>query len=134
MKLYHVSSQKKSKLRLEPRIPKNFFTENGAENSTIPRVCLSDSVKGCLRGISMNLDGKTLHVYEANSNKDIHVPSIKEVPDSKITGEVWSLSPIDLKFKKTISVYQSDKSFKFKYKIGEKSHTAELWDWNYKEI
>ena len=49
--LYHVSYNLEEPLQKEfvPRIPGNSVNE---ENQTISRVCLSDSIQGCIRAIN----------------------------------------------------------------------------------
>ena len=63
MKLYHVSDRFENELSLEPRIPKNFMTENGFEDAKTPRVCVADNINGALRAMSANLKGKQFRVF-----------------------------------------------------------------------
>ena len=85
-----------------PRIPE-FRLKN--ENSEIPRICLSDSIEGCLSAAPWGGDNigevgklEALRVYEFNVDNydNILFPEelvkSKYVPDANITGEHWVLN------------------------------------------
>jgi hypothetical protein len=121
---YFVSDQHLKKLN--PRIPCNFLTKNGYEENETKRVCCSLSIEGCLIGLSKNLKGKILNVYEVLDD-DFITPSIKQVPDSFITYEIWYLHDVKLNFIGKIKI--KDVSNSYKYKYGNK--IAETYSWNY---
>jgi hypothetical protein len=81
--LYHLS-EKPVGLMI-PRIPKSDY-----EDQTIPRICFSTSIQGCLIGINEDQDisGKTFKVYSITTD-DYYVPKLSEVADQHITDEVW---------------------------------------------
>jgi len=79
----------------------------------------------------MNLKDKDIFIHVVDTEltqKDIHIPTIKEVPDCKITGEVWVLKPVKMKCIGMIHVKNAtDKSFEYKYG----NNKAELYDWDF---
>lgn len=121
--------------KLEPRVPNNFFTENGFEDKDTKRVSFAPTVSKCLAGLSQNVEGKTYYVYSPDDIKSYRVykPNTKAVPDSKITDELWITEPVRLKqvgkIKVTGNKGEDGKSFSYG------SHTAELYDdWIYKDV
>lgn len=132
--LYCVSLEKLKNLHLIPRVPNNFMTKNMFEDYTTPRVCFSTSISGCLSGLSMNLDNKELYVYKLNNvdSYDIYFPTVKEVPDVKITDEVWCLNPCDISFVCKIKIKGSyDDGEVYEYGHGNK---AVLYKWKYSKV
>ena len=107
--LYHVSIRSWEIIdEFVPRIPES-RCELIRENDSIPRICLSDSIKGCLSGVSwgglrlltdpfFNKDDKIIaiiRVYEFNRNSILtkHILDPEKVKnhvlDAEITGEHW---------------------------------------------
>ena len=88
-------------------------------------------------GLSMNLKDKEFYVHipdpEISINKLIYKPSIKEVPDSKITGEVWIKVPIKIICIGKILVTGDAGEPGIPYTYGN-GQTAELYKWNWKWI
>lgn len=132
IKLYHLSEADLDKKILKPQIPDNYFTKNGFEDAKTPRVCFSKSIDGALKGLSQNLDGKILNVYIADniSKNSIYTPTINQVPDAKITDEVWVLSDCKLRYvgKILVSEDKNNKGYKFSYGPNK---SAVLYGWNY---
>lgn len=118
---------------LQPRVPKNFLVDNGYEDDSTPRVCFSTSIDKALIALSSNLKGKEFFVYKPiNVNKgSIVKPSTNQVPDVKITGEVWVTKPVKIKNVKKIRVIGDGES-EYEYKYG--NNTATLYDWKWEEI
>lgn len=129
MKVYHVSNLKQSTIKLSPRIPDNFMTRNGYEDAKTKRVCVSISVDGALKAMSMNLKGKELHVYSAHvPEAEMYKPTTQEVPDVNITGERWIKKDVILNYEKSIVVGEAkDKEYNYQYG----NNTATLYGWNY---
>lgn len=121
---FHVSMDTKMNGKtLKPRIP-TYLTKKGKvsdtykEDSTIPRVCFSPSIEGCLNAIisaqkNLHIVGEKMFVYipekpiseyKVKTNKEI----IKEklVFDANATGEIWILEPVKLKLYGVIMVDQ----------------------------
>lgn len=127
---YHLSFEELENIKLIPRVPDNFLTRNGYEDNTTKRVCLSTSIEGCLKAMSQNLKGKRLYVYSAElSVNDVIVPTIEQVPDCKITGEVWVTKEITLPKYGIVDVHIAGRAHKYQYGNG---NVAELYSWNYK--
>jgi RimJ/RimL family protein N-acetyltransferase len=120
---------------LIPRVPNNFLIKNGYEDSVTPRVCFADSIDKALMAISRNLTGEELYVHQPKNinKKAIYKPTIKEVPDVNITGEIWYKEPVELECIGKILVTADDGKDGHKYTYGNK--TAELfgWDWDWLE-
>ena len=132
--LYFVTkADMKSKTTLEPRIPQNFLTDNGFEDNKIKRVCFSTSINGAVTALSQNLKNTDLFVYSpiGIEKRDIYTPSISQVPDRSITGEVWIRKPVQIECIGKIHVIDAKKNPQ-RYKYGNK--IAELYEWNWKWI
>lgn len=128
MKFYHLSQLNLDQTELIPKIPQNFMTKNGYEDSTIPRICVAPSLDHCILGIGytrIKEGNKRYYVHEPISYKNItsisndEIISRKLTPDAEITKEHWILTPhkfkcigyIDIVRQKDeyISVYVNDK-------------------------
>lgn len=132
VKVYHLSQSNLDSKTLSPKIPDNFLTKNGYEDSKTGRVCFAKSIDGSLRGLSQNLTGKEYFVHIPDGKYNIYTPSIKEVPDAKITSEVWIKEPVKLKCIGKIKVIKDKGEDGIPYKYGD--NTAELYDWEWKWI
>ena len=88
--LVFLSDKNMNGKTLTPRVPDNFLIKNGYEDGETPRVCFARSIDGALMGLSQNLTGKEFYVHQPKdvNKKAIYKPTVKEVPDVKITGEV----------------------------------------------
>lgn len=128
---YFISTD--SNLRnLKPRVPKNFFTENGYEDSETSRVSFAPSIDKCLAGLSQNVEGKSYSVYEPAdiSRQFVCKPNEKAVPDSAITDELWILNSVKLRKVGTIKVTGNRGENGQTFQYGD--HEAELYDdWTY---
>ena len=116
MKMYHISLDIFKNIEVfVPRIPESRLKN---EDSTIPRVCISNSLENCLTGLTYMskyykritddsetnfslFDGdcsRILKVYEFEvennliSFKELHNRNL--VPDAMITEEYWSLTEL----------------------------------------
>lgn len=129
--LFHVSSVKLANTILEPRIPDNFLVRNGYEDNTTERISVCKSIDDCLTAMSRNLKNKDFYVYKLkDTNVKKKTPSVKEVPDSSITNEVWLLEPSEFELVGKIHV-TGTKGNGLQYTYGD--NTAELyrWKWSY---
>ena len=99
-KLYFISEQNINKNILFPRIPNNYFTQHGYEDNKHERVCFCKTIEKCLMALSMNCKDLVFNVYEVDNVDDYQIfkPSTIEVPDSNITGELWILTPVKIRF------------------------------------
>ncbi|MBR6618760.1 MAG: hypothetical protein IKK85_00280 [Clostridia bacterium] len=106
IKLYHISYDTSEPLDKEfvPKIPKNCAT---GENESIERICLSDSIEGCINAAEDNLrnyedaDKAIIVVWEKEfsfpDDKLMCWPYLYEnnfVPDAALTHEYWYLEKV----------------------------------------
>ncbi len=93
--LYHLSESKNLSI-LEPRIPE--CAVSMFEDKSTKRICFSDNIEGCLS--SLNDTESTYYVYvpdEPLNENEIYHPTVKDVIDAKVTGEVWITKQIKVK-------------------------------------
>ena len=132
--MYFVSDKNMDSKTLQPRIPTNFFTKNGFEDDITKRISFAPSIDKCLMGLSQNLEGKRLYVHIPiiENRTKIYKPTKSQVPDSKLTNEIWILTNVKIKCVGTIIVKSTpdNKPHKFSYGPDDK-FTAELWDWSW---
>lgn len=130
-KLYFISEKQDLK-KLEPRIPNNFFTKNGYEDSKTPRVCFSTDIGKCLSALSMNCANHEYYVYSPAKDYKVITPTQKQVPDVKITDEKWIIEPVELICIGKILCIGDDGKDGMPFKYG--NNTAELYGWKWKWI
>ena len=130
-KIYFLSESNMDGKTLLPRIPSNFMVKNGYEESKTPRVCFSASIDGSLMGLSQNLKGKELYAHIPVSEVSVYKPSVKQVPDCKITGEVWIKDKVNIKCIGKIKVIKDKGLPGHRYMYGD-GKSAELYDWDWK--
>lgn len=119
---------------IKPRIPNNFLTQSGYEDATIPRVCFSTFIDGCLRALSQNLKGKVFYVYQPVGKYEVIKPTLEQVPDRAVTRERWITKPVELHCIGKIQVGEA-KGNGIKYVYGEDNeHSAMLYDWEWEWI
>lgn len=85
MTLYHVSPIR-NLTYLRPQIPEVVIASR--EDQTIPRVCVSNTIDGCLMSVGYS-KRDTLSVYVIDEPVAIYRPTRAQVRDAKFTGEVW---------------------------------------------
>lgn len=130
--MYHVSDDHRL-TRLSPRIPKNQLTETGIEDATIPRVCLSKTIAGALKGISRNICDDLLFVYEVEpgtpyvDSQDI----LQHVPDALLTQEIWSLVPVTIRYVKAIEIQDGEFLGIYQCPSGLE---VENWEWQWQDV
>ena len=129
--LYCISQKDLDGQTLEPRVPDNFFTKNGYEDGETPRVCFAPTIDQCLMAISQKCEGIEFYVFTPDNvpKENIYKPTVKEVPDSKITGEIWVTCPVKLKKVGKIKVLGDSGLDGHPFNYGDK--TAELYDWDW---
>ena len=129
--LFHVSSVKLANTTLEPRIPDNFLVRNGYEDNTTERISVCKSIDDCLTAMSRNLKNKDFYVYKLkNTNTKKKTPSVKEVPDSSITNEIWLLEPSEFELVGKIHV-TGTKGDGLPYTYGDTTAELYRWKWSY---
>lgn len=131
-KLYFISKYSRDDDRLLPRVPDNYLTKNGYEDNTTPRVCFSETINGCLTGLSRNIDNQEFYVHMPTGYYEVIKPTKEQVPDVDITKEKWICSPVDVKCIGKIKAFDDGKpGIKFKY--GD-NKSAEIFTWDYEWI
>lgn len=75
----------------KPRIPIN---KMNCEDTQTKRVCVSQSIDGCLVAIGGFNVGDTVHVYTCGFEGNTYKPSCYEVPDVAFTGEEWVVNDV----------------------------------------
>lgn len=75
-----------------PKIPKSIMK---SENKTTKRICVSQSINGCLTSISDFCIGDIVTVYSCEP-KCVLQPTREDVEDSPLTGEMWIVEPVRL--------------------------------------
>ena len=93
---YHASTQKLSDdLVLTPRIPDGLLPQ---EDKYIPRISLSRSIEGSLKGTysKWRYDNIPIYIYKIYYDEKLNIiePSIRAVPDGYLMDELWCLSNI----------------------------------------
>ncbi len=107
VKLYHLSVDRLGDEVFYPRVPNDRLE---FEDDTIPRICVSTSVRGCIKGLGM--DETHHHVflytpveYKGKKIKDhIFKPTVDEVPDVVKTREKWITCPVKMKYLGVVDV------------------------------
>ncbi len=132
--LYYLSEKKLDNELIMPKIPNNFFTKNGYEDSKTKRVCFCKSIAKCLMALSKNCENTLFYVYAVQNILDYEIfePSISEVPDCKITGEIWIKTPVKVKYIGMIKCIESILNDGYEFIYGNKK--ARLYDWKYEFI
>lgn len=97
MNLFHVSKNPNIKT-LVPKVPNNWLTQNGLEEARTPRISFATSVDRCLRGVYAT-PKTTYYVYVPVSidKNYLRRPSVKDVPDRRLTNEYWYLKPVNVR-------------------------------------
>lgn len=118
---------------LTPRVPKNFFTENGFEDNKTKRVCFTQSIDNCLLGLSMNCKNKEFYVHVPVGLYTVVYPTKAQVPDVELTGEAWICKPVKVECVGKIKVIGEDGLPGRKYTYGD-GIVAELFGWKWRYI
>ena len=110
-KYYVVTTKDKdlSSFLLYPSVPKNWFTTNGCEDNKTPRVRLYPTIEGALMARENINEDDIYYIFETENDNMIFKPDTKIVPTADVTGEVWCLHPVDLKYVKHVRVSKYEK-------------------------
>ncbi len=127
--LFHLSN-KKGLTVLTKRISDSWGDEK--EDHTIQRVCFSTEIDGCFSAICP-IVGKNMYVYVPKfqiPKEFLHKPTLKQVFDSKMTKEVWSLidTPVEC-----IGIVKAESYNLFHYKNYIKSFGYFKYKWHWVE-
>lgn len=100
MKYYFASTKNFDGQVVQPHIPKNRM---GKEDSTTNRICVSQSINGCLTAIGGFDFEDIVYIHECEVHDAVQ-PTINQVPDRCYTGENWVTSPIEMHLFKTLKI------------------------------
>ena len=130
--LFFLSDRNLNGEVLMPRIPKNFFTENGFEDNITKRVCFASSIDTCLMGLSMNCKNKEFYVHVPVGRFTVIRPTVDQVPDVLITGEKWICEPVEVECIGKIRVDGEDNHPGYVYTYGDGiEDVLYRWKWHY---
>ena len=127
--VFYISTRNLDNLILKPKIPNNFLTQNKYEDSKTERICFCKTVDGAIMGLSQRLKGTELFVHVPEAPINYYLPLQEEVPDCKITGEVWVKHPTKIRCIGKIKILDDAGLPGHEYKYGNR--TAELYDWDW---
>ena len=143
VRLFHISNNIIKVLM--PRIPDNFYTKKGWEDSTIKRASVAPDIDHCILSIGNNKitnNPKIYMVYEPTDYSKIKVMSNAEiirrgglVPDADVTKEYWLLTPTKVKEIAKIKVLKMTNRYEIVPYGPEGKHTEEkyrrafYWEW-----
>lgn len=132
-RIYIIMNKNMENKNVNPKTPNNYFTQNGFENSKTKRVSFYTSISGAIMSLVKREEGMRLYVHTPmGSYNQYYKPTIEDVPDCKITGEVWIDRPIKLKCIGLIELKkETGKIHKFKY--GQKIGEVKEWEFNWVE-
>lgn len=130
--IYFISDKNMDDEVLLPRIPDNYFTRHGYEDTKTKRVCFTPSIDKSLMALSNNITGKEFYVHIAIGDYKVYKPTVKQVPDSKITGELWVTKPVKVSCIGKIKVISDMGLSGHKFSYGDKE--AELYDWKWEWV
>jgi len=141
-RLFHISNNIIKILM--PKIPDNFYTKMGWENSTIKRASVAPDIDHCILALGynkINEGSKIYRVYEPEDYSKIKVMTNAEivrrglVPDADVMKENWLLTPTRVKEIAKIKVLRpSNKYETVPYgpegrETEEKYRRAYYWEW-----
>lgn len=131
--LYHVSYEDLDGETLIPRIPDNLFTEMGWEDNKRKRVCFAERVGGCLSALSRAVKGRLFNVYSPDDIDlyRVYKPSIEQVPDVELTGELWIVKPVKVNLVGKIMVTDYDNVSTYHYGGNRKGY---VYRWNFEWV
>lgn len=128
---YHLSEVNLDGKTLEPKVPSNFLIDNGYEDGTTKRVCFAPFIDNALTAMSDNLEEKEFYVHVPDGRlTGFKHPTIRQVPDVKITKEIWALSPVKVKCIGKLKVTGYD-DVAGKYTYGDQEAELCIWDWEW---
>jgi hypothetical protein len=143
MKYIHLSETNLDGVTITPKIPKNFMTKLGYEDSTIPRISVAPTIDNCILGIGYNRikDGnRRFYVHEPEENSSIKVISNDEIvrknltPDAKITKESWITSECKLKCIGYIDITEAKEEYETVFYNGKEITKQYYWNYNFVPI
>lgn len=90
--MYYHLSEIGGLFNLTPRVPA--ISLDTFEDTSIPRVCFSDSIDGCISALQY---ASRFFVYVPLGNPKLITPTVEQVRDAQFTHEVWSLEKVPVR-------------------------------------
>lgn len=140
MKYIHLSETNLNGVTITPKIPNNFMTKLGYEDSTIPRISVAPTIDNCILGIGYNRikDGnRRFYVHEPQDYSSIKVISNDEIihenftPDASITKESWITSECKFKCIGYIDITEPKKEYESVFYNNKEITKQYYWDYNF---
>ena len=126
--LYHISPNVIEVL--QPRVPSNFFTDRGYEDNSTCRVSFAHSIDCCTMALGCNAVDKVYNVYTPiEESIEYYSPTVEEVPDCIITGEVWVTKPVKVKKLGVIRITSCIDEETYLFHYGDKTERAYKFKW-----
>lgn len=101
MIFYHVSKDPHiSETVVYPRIPT--YRMEG-EDQSVPRICVSPSILGCLNAVDQLEVNGVVYIYTCESNVFCQ-PSCQQVADQHLTGEMWITEAVKIEYYQQIII------------------------------
>lgn len=115
---------------LEPCLPECAI--KGYEDDIIDRCCFSDNIDKCLSAIGAYYTTYYVYIALLKDNQKVYKPSKKEVFDSFLTDELWTIEPTKVICVGSIKVTKEIK--RIPYKINQKPYICHfgVYDWIWK--
>lgn len=139
--MFFISEKKLEENILYPRIPINYFTQNGFEDNKIKRISFSPSIDKCLSALGYNCSNTIFYVYKPTisyedllKNKFIQIPNSSQVPDCEYTEEIWCTKPISLILIGKILCKNAKEGNKHAHKFNYGNNFSYIYDWNFEWI
>lgn len=94
MKYYFASKENFDGQVIKPKVPLHKYE---CEDSETERICVSQSINGCLTALSSRFGiGEIVYIHQCESDNIIQ-PTVEQVIDVCFTGEQWILEPVVMK-------------------------------------
>lgn len=127
---YHLS-EVAGLYKLTPRIPS--IALDTYEDTTIPRVCFSDSIDGCLSALQY---AGNFFVYIPLNEPKLIIPTREQVKDAEFTHEHWCLEEVPVKCLGKVNAGWNYRIKNHVIQIGEVEETVDVfhfpWHWSKK--
>ena len=139
-KLYHLSEQNHDGEIFEPR-PMDRDRVMEGENWKLPRICVAKTIGGALSAISDCMQqpiGMKFWVHVPTNLealfklRKVHKPTLKQVPDSFVTGEYWLKAPAKMECIGQIIIDDIDDSADdIYYMIDDTRERLDIYKWSW---
>lgn len=119
IKYYFASLKNFDNQILYPRVPKSKYN---SEDGKTKRICVSQSIDGCLTAVGKFAIGDIVFIHECESNSVIQ-PTLNQVEDRCFTGEQWILDPVQIKLFMKVEITE-----RINYKLNNLENTTYAYE------